>query len=275
MSIFDRIYGSTSEPDLNTITAADFIKLASEEDEMNLSDLSAAELLLLQEELEAEAYENDVEKVAEALYGSEQWLVAETLGRVQARSMYDEMNKLASADDDVLVLDLHEISAGDLIELEDAGYSLEKVASGGAGIFSKARAWGNKALDLTPSQALSFLRGKKDDALKYIGSTSARDVGRRSRDLVGGRNVRGNIKEIVGRGGAADTITGRAGLRANMLLGRNREELAAKTGLSVDDLKNMTSEQRKVLATRLTLGAGATGAGVMGKREYDKRRGRR
>lgn len=159
MSIFDRVYGSASELDLDNISAADFIKMAqAEEEELDLSDLSAAELLMLQEELEADEYEDTVEKVAEALYGTEEWMIADALGRVQAHAQLDELSKIAGADDDEFYVDLNELSADEFLELQEAGYEfydadLEKEA------------------------------GEMGDA--------ARMAGRRLRDLVTFKNARG------------------------------------------------------------------------------------
>lgn len=120
-----RIYGtgmsktaSAEDLDLTQISAADYLSMLEESgegesDELDLSQLSARELLELQEELTSD---EAIEKMASS-GDLEYWDAA---GRIMAHSYAQEIEKVASGEDDELI-DIDDLNAAELVALLESG----------------------------------------------------------------------------------------------------------------------------------------------------------
>jgi len=192
--------------DFNNMSAAEFIELAqqgyfedgedgekvADEGDIDLSQLSGRELLELyaaeEEEQEKAASAGLVETMVES-GDAEYW---DTAGRLMAHAYNDEAVKIASeVDDDVIHVDLDNISADQLLELADQGYEfaddLEKEA-GVSDVIARMRSSASKAYGSAKGQASKAYGSAKGQASKAYGSVKAME--RRVSRGVGSRLTR-------------------------------------------------------------------------------------
>ena len=178
--------------DFNNMSAAEFIELAqqgyfedgedgekvADEGDIDLSQLSGRELLELyaaeEEEQEKAASAGLVETMVES-GDAEYW---DTAGRLMAHAYNDEAVKIASeVDDDVIHVDLDNISADQLLELADQGYEfaddLEKEA-GVSDVIARMRSSASKAYGSAKGQA-----SKAYGSVKAMERRVSRGVGSR------------------------------------------------------------------------------------------------
>jgi hypothetical protein len=137
------------ELDLDQISAADLLEYLSEEDEyeklasdeLDLSELSAAELMELYADAEEYGEYEEDEYAIEKMAADGTLDYFDMAGRIMAHAYADEMDKVAFEgdeyydEDDVVFLDLEEMSGEDLADLMDDGWEIvdyddhEKVAA--------------------------------------------------------------------------------------------------------------------------------------------------
>lgn len=143
----EKVASASDELDLNNISAAELLYLLEEEesekvanDELDLSQLSARELVELMEQAE-ELESEEAEKVAlEKMAQDGSFDYFDMAGRIMAHAYANEMDKVASGLDDEIEVDLDSISGEDLLELMEAGYEFdgaEKVAAPSKGMTSR------------------------------------------------------------------------------------------------------------------------------------------
>lgn len=131
----EKVASEEEELDLTQISAADFLAALEEaeegekvaSDEIDLTQISAADFLAALEEEEQEKVASE-EMILEKMAQDGMLDYYDMAGRIMAHSLHNEMNKLAS-DEDEIAVDLNDLSAADLVELVNAGYEFEKEAS--------------------------------------------------------------------------------------------------------------------------------------------------
>ena len=171
-----RIYGtgmsktaSAEDLDLNQISAADYLSMLEESgegesDELDLSQLSAAELLELAGEVDGD---DQIEKMASS-GDLEYWDAA---GRIMAHSYAQEIEKVASGEDDELI-DIDDLNAAELVALLESGEyefvkeaGIKDMASRG---LAAMKGYGSKAGQAVVDAALARRARTAAGALKRI-----------------------------------------------------------------------------------------------------------
>lgn len=153
---FEKAASADEELDLNNISAAQLLELLEEgektasEDELDLSQLTGAELLQILDEADAYESEKTASAIFEKMANDGSFDFYDAAGRIMAHAYADEFSKLASAEDDVIEVDLDSISGDDLLELMEMGYEFgdaEKTASWKSilGYTPKGKGFGSKA----------------------------------------------------------------------------------------------------------------------------------
>lgn len=240
---------ASGEVDLSTISAADYLEamaaqeVAGDNEELDLANMSARELVELAESLdEAETAEGDEEALQKMAESGElkQWDLA---GRIMAHAYADELSKVASEGGDELPdeISLDDISAEDLVTLLESGeYEIEKTAGVVSRFVGKAERNIARLADVSPRSA--YKAGAK---LVRKGKASAKAGGERYVGLMKGKKT---SKAVAGLAGKKAGFGGRMKTHAQVLLGSK-------------GTKGQISEARKSFGARAGTAAGVAGIG--------------
>jgi len=187
LSTMSKTASDEANVDLTQISAADYLAALEQEDpgegELDLSQMSAQELIDLANQ-EDESEGDPIEKMA----SSGELAYWDSAGRIMAHAYNDELQKVASAEDEVF--DIDDLSAAELVELIESGEFelIEKTAA----LFGPAQK-GLKGLPFRARQAMSRMSDAASSTSGASIASSARKAGKRAKELLTGSKVRETV----------------------------------------------------------------------------------